>query len=116
MTKEEEKKMKMLDIDLQTHIEAVEDSLRDLQIALTSLESDIFWHNGENIAKGVLSTAVFSAVGCAAGYLVGLAVVPAVGAGKLLCRRLVCVCVCVFCVCVFFYKKFLLPSCCSANL
>lgn len=80
MAKEEEKKMKMLDIDLQTHIEAAEDSLQDLQNALTSLESDLFWHNGENIVKGVLSTAVFSAVGCAAGYLVGLAVVPAVGA------------------------------------
>lgn len=111
MAKEEEKKMKMLDIDLQTHIEAAEDSLRDLQNALTSLESDLFWHNGENIVKGVLSTAVFSAVGCVAGYLVGLAVVPAVGAGKLLCRRLVCVC-----VCFFFYKKFLLLSCCLANL
>lgn len=112
MTKKEEKKMKMLDIDLQTHIEAAEDSLRDLQNALTSLESDIFWHNGENIVKGLLSTAVFSAVGCAAGYLVGLAVVPAVGAGKLLSRRLVCVCVRVFFF-FFFYKKFLLLS---ANL
>ena len=107
MTKQEEKKMKMLDIDLQTHIEAAEDSLRELQNALTSLESDIFWHNGQNIVKGLLSTAVFSAVGCAAGYLVGLAVVPAVGAGKLLSRRLVWVCVCV-CVCVFFTRN----SCC----